>query len=284
MLDVAIIGAGAAGLGAARAAKARGFSFRVLEAASFTGGRARTDKTRLGVPFDVGCRSLYGGEDNPFYVFARDMESELEPVAENIAFFDGGRFLDTRETQAAIVDFERLESDLIGAHTSFVETAGVADRSQAEVIDSSCIAADYFRQAIHIEFTAAAEVISLADPMHRVLATSGEAVIDGYGALIQRVCADIPVDTNCPVSAIELSGRDVVLDTPKGRVAARTVIVTASTAVLAAERIALRPNGWPNRKLAAIDSLPMVPGGCWPGRMAPLATSTATASPSEGWR
>jgi len=61
MLDVAIVGAGAAGLGAAKAAASKGLSFKVLEAASFVGGRARTDTTRLGVPFDLGCRSLCGG-------------------------------------------------------------------------------------------------------------------------------------------------------------------------------------------------------------------------------
>lgn len=37
MLDVAIIGAGAAGLGAAKTALSKGLSFKVLEAAPFIG-------------------------------------------------------------------------------------------------------------------------------------------------------------------------------------------------------------------------------------------------------
>ena len=85
MLDVAIIGAGAAGLGAAKAAAERGLSFRLLEAASFVGGRARTNTTRLGVPFDLGCRSLYGGSDNPFLEFARETGSRLGPSPGNTA-------------------------------------------------------------------------------------------------------------------------------------------------------------------------------------------------------
>ena len=57
MLDVVIIGAGAAGLGAAKTAVSMRLSFRLLEAASFVGGRARTDTIRLGVPFDLGSHS-----------------------------------------------------------------------------------------------------------------------------------------------------------------------------------------------------------------------------------
>jgi monoamine oxidase len=71
MLDVAIIGAGAAGLGAGKVAISKKLSFKVLEAAPFIGGRARTDTTRLGVPYDLGCRSLYGGSGNPFLAFAQ---------------------------------------------------------------------------------------------------------------------------------------------------------------------------------------------------------------------
>lgn len=46
MLDVAIIGAGAAGLGAGNAAFSNGLSFTVLEATSMAGGRARPDTTK----------------------------------------------------------------------------------------------------------------------------------------------------------------------------------------------------------------------------------------------
>ncbi len=99
MLDVAITGAGAAGLGAAKAATANGLSYKVLEAASFVGGRARTETMCLGVPYDLGCRTLYGGSDNPFLKFARETGSRLGPATENIAFHDGVRFLDAEETE-----------------------------------------------------------------------------------------------------------------------------------------------------------------------------------------
>jgi predicted NAD/FAD-binding protein len=45
---------GAAGLGAAKVAISKRLSIKVLEAASYRRGRARTDTQRLGVPFDLG--------------------------------------------------------------------------------------------------------------------------------------------------------------------------------------------------------------------------------------
>jgi monoamine oxidase len=257
MLDVAIIGAGAAGLGAAKTAISKGLSYKVLEAAPFTGGRSRTDTQSLGVPCDLGCRSLYGGDDNPFQAYALENGVRLEPDPENIAFHDGLRFLDSNETKATIAAFERLELDLVSAHEKFVSTPGVADRSQLEAIDTDSPGADFFLQAMHLECTAPAKEISLSDSMNTVLTTAGKAVRDGYGALIHRVASEVEVVVDCPVSAIDLSAANIVLDTPEGQIEARTVVVTVSTAVLAAERIVLRPGGWPNQKLTAIESLPL---------------------------
>ena len=257
MLDVAIIGAGAAGLGAAKAALSKGLTCQLLEAASFAGGRARTDTKQLGVPFDLGCRSLYGGEDNPFQALALEIGARLEPPPENVAFHDGHRFLDKIETKATLAEFDRLESDLVGAYKTFVASTAVADCSQAEAMGSGSLAAQLFRQAMHLECTAPAEEISLADAMHDVLTTAGDAVIDGYGSLILRAAGDLPLVLDCSVTTIDLSGKNVVLETAKGDIEARAVIVTVPTAVLASEQIALRPDGWPNQKLTAIDALPM---------------------------
>ena len=255
MLDVVIIGAGAAGLGAAKTAVSMRLSFRLLEAASFVGGRARTDTKRLGVPFDLGCRSLYGGEVNPFLAFARATGSRLGPAPSNIAFHDGVRFLDAKETEAGKMAFQRFDADLSNAHEKSSNTPGLQDRSQADVIDPSRPFARYFLQSLQVEHSASAARVSVADPVH-IVGAEGEEVLDGYGALILRTAGDVPVSLDCPVSAIDLSGRHVVLDTPRGRIEARTVVLTVSTAVLAAERIVLRPGGWPDQKLAAIEAVP----------------------------
>src|SRR5690349_22189779 len=69
-LDVVVIGAGAAGLAAGRAAQAAGLAFAVVEAKSRTGGRAYTDTESFVAPFDHGCHWLHSASINPFTALA----------------------------------------------------------------------------------------------------------------------------------------------------------------------------------------------------------------------
>ena len=65
MLDVIIIGAGAAGLAAARKLQEARISFRLLEAKSQIGGRVVTDTKTLGAPIDLGGHWLHSPALNP---------------------------------------------------------------------------------------------------------------------------------------------------------------------------------------------------------------------------
>lgn len=66
-VDVVIIGAGAAGLAAAKTLGKAGTSFHVIEARDRIGGRAWTTSTDFGVPFDIGCAWLHAADRNPFF-------------------------------------------------------------------------------------------------------------------------------------------------------------------------------------------------------------------------
>ena len=61
-INVAIIGAGAAGLGAANALKDSGLSTIVLEARDRAGGRAHTIEPAPGFVFALGCFWLHSAE------------------------------------------------------------------------------------------------------------------------------------------------------------------------------------------------------------------------------
>src|ERR671939_1475855 len=76
-VDVAIVGAGAAGLAAAKELRRAAKSFVVLEARSRIGGRAYTDAT-LGIPFDAGAQYIHWAERNPWKGIADELGVPLQ--------------------------------------------------------------------------------------------------------------------------------------------------------------------------------------------------------------
>src|SRR5581483_3105169 len=71
--DIAVVGAGAAGLAAAHRLRERGVATLVLEARTRTGGRAHTVTTPTGYPVDLGCGWLHSADRNPFVAIARGL-------------------------------------------------------------------------------------------------------------------------------------------------------------------------------------------------------------------
>jgi phytoene dehydrogenase-like protein len=73
---VIVVGAGFAGVGAARLLMTKGYHVTVLEASDRQGGRVKTNH-HLGMAIDLGASWLYGGSRNPL---KRDVEQQ-RPVA-----------------------------------------------------------------------------------------------------------------------------------------------------------------------------------------------------------
>src|ERR1700732_4053790 len=115
-LDVAIIGAGAAGLGAARALENSGLSVIVLEARDRVGGRGHTVMAAPGITFDLGCGWLHSADRNSFVKIAERLNFEIDktrppwreqsfdagfPLAERIDFINAlDAFYDRAEEAA----------------------------------------------------------------------------------------------------------------------------------------------------------------------------------------
>src|SRR6516165_1706003 len=77
-IDIAIIGAGAAGLGAAHALKKAGVAFAALEARDRVGGRGHTIMASPDVTFDVGCGWLHSADKNSFVPIAGRLGFEVD--------------------------------------------------------------------------------------------------------------------------------------------------------------------------------------------------------------
>jgi monoamine oxidase len=76
----------------------------------------------------------------------------------------------------------------------------------------------------------------------------------GLGTLIAKLSEQIPISLSTPASRVVWSGRDVSVETPAGKIAARAAIVTVSSNVLAAGNIKFTPD-FPKRQLDAAAKL-----------------------------
>src|SRR6185295_9626645 len=98
--DIVVIGAGAAGVAAARRIVAAGRKVIVLEAASQVGGRCVTDISTFDVPFDRGARWIHNPETNPMIKLGRAAGLEIMPAPTGQKIRIGRRNARASETEA----------------------------------------------------------------------------------------------------------------------------------------------------------------------------------------
>ena len=81
--DVAIIGAGAAGIAAAKELRTLGRNFLLLEASHRIGGRAYTEDVVPGMPFDLGAHWIMAPSENPLMPLAEAGDLVLDEETEH---------------------------------------------------------------------------------------------------------------------------------------------------------------------------------------------------------
>ncbi|MBL8709217.1 MAG: FAD-dependent oxidoreductase [Rhodospirillaceae bacterium] len=248
--DLVIIGAGAAGLAAARAATAAGLNIELVEAMERIGGRAYTDQTSLPAPFDHGCQWLHSASINPFTKVADQLDFRYWTNPFEIRIHDGKWWLNDQLT-AAFWDFLNLTYDRIDQ-----AAAAGDDRAAATFIDQDNPWAGLFARN-YSGYVAASPAHSSTYDTGRYRNTNEDwPVENGYGALIAAHFADIPVNLGCPVKSIDWGGEEVMVGTKNGMIFCRAVLVTTSIATLQAERIKFFPL-LPDWKQAAIGRIGM---------------------------
>ncbi|ARQ61356.1 UNVERIFIED_ORG: monoamine oxidase [Rhizobium etli] len=237
-VDVVIIGGGAAGIAAARRLQAirLDLSILLLEAGDRLGGRAWTVRLpgAADVALDLGCGWLHGARTNAWTDIAEEVGLTVDRTP---APWSGGRRLQQNdaETQAA--------QEAIGAFFERLDSHEGDDADLAAVLEPGNEWNGQIR-AIGTYITGAELERSSVVDYNRYDPGPGPdwRVRQGYGTLISVYGRPVPARLGVEVSRIDHrhAGR-IGIETNQGVLSARAVLVTVSTNMLAAEKIAFDP-------------------------------------------
>lgn len=249
--DVAIVGAGAAGIAAARRLIAAKRRVVLLEASDRIGGRCITDTKIFGVPFDLGAHWLHMPDVNPVAKLAPSTGLEIYHAPQ-------GQRLRIGRRNAREGELEDFLATMVRANRGINEAArGKADISCVQALPKDL--ADW-RPSIEFVLGPFGCGKNLGEVSAADFAKSTERDIDafcrqGYGALIAKLGEGLPVRRSAAVTRIGTqAGAGVEVDTGKGRISARHVLVTVSTGVLASGQLKFVPD-LPKRQVDAIAKL-----------------------------
>ena len=234
-VDVAIIGAGAAGLGAAHALKHSGLSAIVLEARDRVGGRGHTIMASPDVTFDLGCGWLHSAEQNSFVAIAEQMNFEIDrtlppwreraygksfPPDERADFF-----------RALEEFFQRIEDAAQSGRdnpASLYLESGNRWNPMIDAVSSYINGCETDRLSI-LDFDAYQD------------SNTNWRVRRGYGALMASYGVSLPLAFNCEVTLIDHSGKRLRIETSQGTLTADKAIVTVPTNLIAQQTIRFHP-------------------------------------------
>jgi monoamine oxidase len=238
-VDVAIIGAGAAGLGAARALENSGLSVIVLEARDRVGGRGHTIMAAPGITFDLGCGWLHSADKNSFVKIAEQLNFEIDrtrppwreqsfdagfPLAERIDFIKAlDAFYDRAEEAAKTLAKRGGDA----AASTYLEP-GNRWNPMIDAISTYVNGCEFDR-------------VSIQDMDAYEDSEINWRVRRGYGALMVAYGAHLPLALNTEVTLIDHSGKRVRIETSRGTLLASKVVVTVPTNLIAEEAIRFHP-------------------------------------------
>jgi len=254
---VLVIGAGIAGLAAAKKLKDKGFTVIVIEAQEKIGGRLRTDRS-LGIAFDEGASWIHGPNGNPITKLASQAGATTYLTDDdNLAVFDNNgtaysdTFLDSQYTE-----FEKA--------LNAVRVAGTKRQSFQTIFNSL-----YPTQAnnrlwkymlsAYLEFDTGGDISKLSSKhFYDDEAFRGKdvIVINGYDKVANILGQGLDIRLNSRVSEINYNETKSLVKVNGNSIEADYVIVSVPLGVLKNNSIAFKPS-LPAIKLSAIQNIQM---------------------------
>ena len=233
MIDLAVVGGGAAGISAGREALARGLSCTIFEASERVGGRACTEDWR-GNALDLGATWLHSAGRNP-----------LVPLADRLGMAIDRASAPWRKQFKNLGYSEKEQAASWAAMEAFAERmrSGVASDRASDALEAGnewnrfLEALNGYLNGTSLANTSAADFLAYWDNSEN----TNWRLFGGYGALVSALADGLDVRLGCPVRSVDWSGSGVRLITNNGPIEARHAIVAVPTNVLASDDIFFSP-------------------------------------------
>ena len=282
--DVVVVGAGMAGVTAARALAAGGARVIVLEATNQVGGRVQTVRDFADVPIETGAEFIHG-VGAAIWGDVRAAGLRVQPVPYSHSWFTSGggtRWLPLHLLHPGVWrsfdilwSLNRLRGDDMSA-ASFIAEKGYQGRARelAQLTLTAHLPGGV--EEVGVKGLAADGVLRLEEGVnHRV--------IDGYDLLPLHVATGLDVRFGCQVAMIAWGTDGVEITLQDGRTfSGRAAISTVPHGVLAAGMVAFKPS-LPESKTDAIKRIATGPVAkvllsfderFWPRQMSQLICGT----------
>lgn len=233
MIDLAIVGAGAAGIAAARSARERGLTFVLLEASNRIGGRAFTSDWQ-NCALDLGATWMHSADRNPLAAIAEQLGVAIDraPTPWRNQFGDLG-YSKEEQVQSwteAEAFAERLRKGVADDRASNALEPGNEWNGFIEALNG-------FLNGTSLANTSAKDFIAYWDASD----SSNWRLPRGYGALLSRVAEGLDVQAGQTVGRVDWTGGTVRLTVTDGVVECGHAILAVPTNVLASGDIIFSP-------------------------------------------
>lgn len=256
--DAIVVGAGAAGIAAARKLVQAKKRVAVLEAGERVGGRCFTDQRIFGSPYELGAQWLHETPKFPLAQLAADAGLTVDKRAPNSQLRipiqrvrgRGSNYRAARESET-----EEFYGNLVRS------TRAIGEASDLDINCSEALPVDLrdWRETMEFllgPFVTGADLAAMAPREYANYDRPDHSLRlrEGAGTLMRWLALGLPIQYFSPVTRIAYGAQGVDVETSRGRFSSAAAILTVPTGVLAANKVTFQP-ALPARVADAIQKL-----------------------------
>lgn len=264
MVDTIVIGAGAAGIAAAKTLKNAGKNVLVLEARDRIGGRTWTDEAFADFPVELGAEFIHGGS-----VITHEFVKEAGLSEIPLDRFGKLRWSDSDKAKSVTELPEHLQNIIATLWQDYADLVKIdftKDISLAEYLKARGHSSEALQIAdVLLAQTCVASLYTLScqdlqrDMENGDTHDAESRIREGYKALFKHLSQGLDIRLSSPIHRIEQTKSDVIITSNKENFQASTCLITVPITILQSGIIQFSPS-LSFEKQRAIHALKMEAG------------------------